>query len=50
MAFAGGIIGLFSGMSILSLAEITYWILKSILTPILGKKRNATKVKSNKLP
>ncbi len=39
LAGAGGVIGLFTGMSILSLAELAYWVLKTVTYPCKARRR-----------
>ena len=51
--FLGGLVGLFSGMSILSVIEILYWCFKLLQTFIMQKKSEmmpTTKHESGRSP
>ena len=36
---SGGILGLYAGFSFLSLGEVTFWIIRTLICPILNKTK-----------
>lgn len=40
--FLGGVLGLFTGMSILSLCELVFWVLQTAISPV-GRKAPSKK-------
>ena len=45
----GGILGLFSGFSILSIFEIIYWIIQLLLNLLSGRKMSSSRKKNTKV-